>query len=137
MSFPGEGLCWSPVVKRFAMDVVAHGVKLVFVMDDGSQDSIEVTADHPFWVVSSESLESRLEHQLIVSRVVYSAVDAGRWVAARSVMAGDRLRMKDGRMLVVIRAEDSLINTRVFNISVQGTQNYFVSKAGILVHNKI
>jgi hypothetical protein len=89
--------------------------KLTMVCEDriGTRktDSVRCTPDHPFWV----------RH-------------AG-WTPASRLMPGDELATRAGgsaRVESVKPAGDS----DVFNFEVAGHHNYFVSSAGVLVHNE-
>ena len=59
----------------------------------------------------------------------------GEWVAASQLSQGDLLFTREGG-LVTVRSINPLPGTHeVFNLSVADTQNYFVGKQGVLVHN--
>ncbi|EAY30955.1 intein C-terminal splicing region domain protein [Microscilla marina ATCC 23134] len=71
---------------------------------------IQTTPDHPFYL-------------------------AGKWVKSGNLSQGDSLHLFRSRRLAL----DSLVkvdtNARVYNFSVAKHHNYFVGKAGVLVHN--
>ena len=74
-------------------------------------ESVEVTPEHPFWVV-------------------------GRgWVDAGALKVGEQLLTRDGRWLPIeeltVRAE----RVTVFNFEVEGDHNYYVADSQLLVHN--
>lgn len=61
----------------------------------------------------------------------------GEWVAAEKLSVGDELLTMSGNTVTI----DNIVYTkldkpmRVYNFTVDGTHNYLVSAAGILVHN--
>jgi hypothetical protein len=88
----------------------ARGSDHVRVLDIGDEE-IRTTDEHPFFVM-------------------------GRgFIKAGELQPGDRLVALSGTRVVVssTRIEGSFA---VFNIEVDGVNDYFVSSAGVLVHNK-
>jgi hypothetical protein len=85
----------------------------LLVLDLGDVvEPLTVTAEHPIWVS-----------------------DRG-WTPAREIRAGDCLVTVDGVPLEVlgITVQDTL--EPVYNLTVGGTNTYFVTSGGLLVHNK-
>ena len=84
----------------------------VVLRADESDDCVDCTPDHPFWV------------------------EAHGWVAARRLKPGDRLRCSNGaRVVYVVRTDFEPQFADVFNIEVAGAHNYHVGRHGVLVHN--
>jgi hypothetical protein len=79
---------------------------------EGLSDPIGTTANHPFW---SESRQS--------------------FVAAGSLGAGEQLLLADGSQAAVLSIAARTVAEPVFNLEVDGEHAYYVSDAGVLVHN--
>jgi RHS repeat-associated protein len=77
-------------------------------------ETIRCTAEHPFW---------RLGHG---------------WIEAGRLVKNDLLLSVDSNAVAVlaVRHLDLPIPARVYNLSVSGSQTYYVGETGILVHNK-
>ena len=73
---------------------------------------IEVTAEHPFYVVGKE------------------------WVKAKDLKQGDKLKTDSKSSLVISDISFSEVEVMVYNIEVNKNKNYFVTKSKVLVHNK-
>jgi len=105
----------APVTRR-VVRLFRHSCKPVlaicFFGARGRAETVEATVEHPFWV-------------------------KGRgWVAARDLRKGDMLRSMKGDDLFQIQSVDLSTRTAdVHNFEVEGEHNYFVAKAGVLVHN--
>jgi len=74
-----------------------------------SAGSLSVTQEHPFYVNDS-------------------------WIPAKQLAVGDILQTVDGGKVRITSIEDVVDNVMVYNLHVNGFQNYFAN--GILVHNK-
>jgi hypothetical protein len=73
--------------------------------------TIEVTPQHPFWVV-------------------------GRgWTEAGRLRAGDLLASMHGAAQSITAIEDSPADTTVYNFEVEGDHNYYITDGQLLVHN--
>ncbi len=75
-------------------------------------ETIEVTAEHPFYVVGKE------------------------WTLTRDLAVGDKLRTIDGNAIPIEKIIRSEKAVTVYNVTVGGDHNYFVGDEGVLVHNK-
>jgi len=97
--------------------------------------TIESTGNHPFYVVHGHQLDSRPTAGDVPE---YDRMNAqgGRWVQARDLKVGDRLKTRVGDAIPVIALSSNVRNVQVYNLRVQGTHNYAVNRQGILVHNK-
>jgi hypothetical protein len=58
------------------------------------------------------------------------------WTRAGELLAGDLLLTKDGRAVRVDLVGQRKGQFRVYNFEVAGAHTYYVSTAGLLVHNK-
>ncbi len=81
------------------------------------QETIITTMTHPFWVI---------------------AQGAGSWVEAGSLKTGDIVLLSDGQEVPIqsVAYEKLEKPVNVYNLEVEGNHTYFVSSAGVLVHNK-
>ena len=73
--------------------------------------SIDVTPQHPFWVVGKG------------------------WVEAGQLAVGDTLQSRDGTEPVISAISERTTSTRVYNFEVEGDHDYYISEAQLLVHN--
>ncbi|GAB3900761.1 hypothetical protein GCM10029964_088590 [Kibdelosporangium lantanae] len=78
---------------------------------DVSGVPVQVTRDHPFWVPGKG------------------------WVAAGELHAGDVLLRRDGGTSRVDAVSARPVSTTVYNFTVAGDHDYYVSPAQLLVHN--
>jgi len=99
------------------------------------QTTIPATGNHPFYVLSGDRLASRLLPQ-DVSKKEQGMVGPGRWVEARDLQEGDVLLTKSGEGLIITSLLRRNEKTEVYNLDVEGYNNYAVHHKGILVHNK-
>jgi RHS repeat-associated protein len=110
-----------------------EGEVLTLVFEDGT--SLEVTVDHPIWVIEGEGLASRPQLHFRDACEDSGLSLPGRWVHSQALRVGDQL-YGQGQRCVRIRAiqsrQDSL---PVYNLSVLGLPYYAVGSVGILVHN--
>jgi RHS repeat-associated protein len=109
-----------------------EGEFLRLELDDG--DRLEVTADHPFWVLEGERLAERgpLRRDDAYGESDRSLL--GRWVNSHELRVGDRIYTRLGSSAVtgIVRWRDK---RSVYNLSVLGRPFYAVGDAGLLVHN--
>ena len=77
-----------------------------------STNLLRTTAEHPFYVVGKG------------------------WIKAASLTEGDRLLTKDDQVIELSGVRRIVRRTRVYNLSVEGDENYFVGPNQVLVHNK-
>lgn len=107
----------SQPVRRPVVRLFRHQGKptltVTVVDDDGIQQRIECTTEHPFWV------------------------EGKGWVAACELATGDLLkRIAAGADLRVASSLLTGVKADVFNFEVAGVHNYFVGRWGVLVHNQ-
>lgn len=80
-------------------------------LDDGQQEELHLTPNHPLWVVG-----------------------AG-WAAAEELDIGDTLVTADDRDAVVVSCSDTGTLQAVYNFEVEGLHTYHVGELGVWVHN--
>ncbi|WP_433185236.1 ADP-ribosyltransferase [Actinoallomurus sp. CA-150999] len=87
-----------------------HATRMLTLTVSGGV-TVQVTPDHPFWI-------------------------PGRgWTTAGDLRPGDHLARRDGGTAVLLRATERRVSTTVYNFSVAGDHDYYVSAAQLLVHN--
>lgn len=84
---------------------------LVSVFIDSLTEPIGATALHPFY-----------------------SLDRNAWVGAGNLRGGERVRTSNGEAIINHVETRATVQT-VYNLEVQGTHTYFVSKAKVWVHN--
>ncbi|MDS0527709.1 polymorphic toxin-type HINT domain-containing protein [Clostridium sp. SHJSY1] len=59
------------------------------------------------------------------------------WIIARELKPGDEIISSDGQVRKVISIKEALLEEteRIYNLSVEGYNTYYVSEIGLLVHN--
>jgi hypothetical protein len=94
-------------------------------------ECIVATGNHPFWVVEGPNLAGRVQaHGLGSERG-----EAGRWIEARCLIAGDCLLGREGAVAITRIGHDH--GTRqVHNLSVAGFHTYSAGLTPVVVHNK-
>jgi intein/homing endonuclease len=75
-------------------------------------ENIEVTSEHPFYVVGKN------------------------WVMAKDIKVGDKLKTSSKSELTISEINYNQVEIMVYNVEVNKNKNYFVTKSGVLVHNK-
>src|SRR5262249_51828338 len=100
----------SQMIPRRVNQIFSRQTDTILAISLGSE-IIEVTPDHPFWVV-----------------------DRG-WVASNLLQAGDNLLTASGAELPITSIETKHGSFTVYNLDVDNLHNYFVSREQILVHN--
>ncbi len=105
-------IAYRKVTRRFErLNVPTYDVGFSWNGQSRPNDWIETTFEHPFWV-------------------------AGKgWIAAADLRLGDVLQAFDGATLVVDLARPTKRNNDVHNLEIEGFHTYFVSLAGVWVHN--
>ena len=102
-------------------DVISHvDPEIVLLTIDG--ETLETTADHPFYELESAPW-------LAVGQT------AGRWTDALDLQAGDRVWKADGASGVVQSVEVALVQQRMYNLTVAEAHTFFVGEQQWLVHN--
>ena len=75
-------------------------------------ETVEATYEHPFYVIGKE------------------------WVAAEDLTVGDVIKTMDGEAVITDIVYTELdAPVQVYNFTVEGTHNYLITTAGLLVHN--
>lgn len=101
-----------------------------------SQDRIETTSGHPFWVTSGVDLESRPSAYQLESAENEGESISGRWLNASELEIGDTLFSKAGLHVTLLeihsRHEDGF---PVSNLSILYNPNFAVGSDQVLVHN--
>jgi hypothetical protein len=113
-------------------------VSVTLQIDDDSTETIECTAEHPFWVTAGEDLAQRPVVQALPLHERQMAIEThgGRWTEAKWLRLGDHFLTKSGRSATVSGLTIRIERARVYNLSVGGMHSYAVSRIGLLVHNK-
>ena len=107
-------------------------VKISFSKEDGSEESVTATANHPFWVENAgEEVETPYE-VLGYNQKLHNS----RYVQAEYLKLGDRFLLRSGEVAVVTATEVELAQTVVYNLEVADLHTYAVGASGALVHNK-
>jgi hypothetical protein len=97
---------------------------------------IEVTANHPFWVIEGRRLTQRDRPVQLNAGEDENQSLHGRWVNSQDLEVGDQIYGFDGkRHLVESLQQRRATATRVCNLTVQGRHTFFVGAESILVHN--
>ncbi len=86
-------------------------IKVGLEYDDGNEESIKATAEHPFWV------------------------KALGWVGAKDLLPGDEVFTSTGGWLKVTEATWLSERQTVYNFEVEKFNTYFVGELGAWVHN--
>ena len=110
-----------------------EGEVLTLDCDDGSQ--LEVTADHPIWVMEGDGLSDRPQLKFRDAYEDSGLSLPGRWVHSQRLRVGDQLYAITGRCLTVRGIGSRADRLTVHNLSVLGHPYYAVGPLGILVHN--
>jgi hypothetical protein len=110
-----------------------EGEVLTLLFEDGT--SLQVTADHPVWVIEGEGLATRPQLHYRDANEDSGFSLPGRWVHSQALRVGDQLCGRDGGRVRVqaILSRQALLP--VYNLSVLGLPYYAVGLSGILVHN--
>ncbi|MDZ4850147.1 MAG: Hint domain-containing protein [Pirellulaceae bacterium] len=98
--------------------------------------TIQVTGNHPFWIVDGKALDSRPAVTQLKGEELKS-LKGGRWIAAENVQTGDSLVLRAGKLIRVESiACDDVFEFEVCNLTVEGLQNFAVGYDEILTHNE-
>jgi len=98
------------------------------------EETIEATANHPFWVVEGKGLAKRPWAEDAGEDNVRLPAADGRWVEAGHLAAGDLLGSAT-RGTFKLRLATSRRHLKVYNLTVANSHSYAVGSAGVLVHN--
>jgi hypothetical protein len=99
-------------------------------------ETLEATADHPFFVTAGEGLYERpAPSHHTTAEEPFSRL-GGRWVAAKELRVGDEVVTLAGRARVeAVSLRESA--EPVYNIEVEGTHTFAVGEVGVGVHNRL
>ena len=78
-------------------------------------DELDVTGIHRFWIMRKDKHE---------------------WIPASELVVGDLVMFSDRSLHPISKISVQKLSTKVFNIEVTKNHNYYVSRNGVLVHNK-
>ncbi len=129
-AFDHADACWKleevlePLVRQYDGTVVSIEV---------GGETIRCTANHPFWVVDGEALETRPVPDHCAP--TEPAEPCGRWVAAEDLEIGDVLTTRDGRNLPIAHLESTPAQIPIYNLHVANLHSFAVGKLEVLVHN--
>jgi hypothetical protein len=101
-----------PVLK-----VIDDGIKALVALTLSDNETLHVTADHPFWVDSGRDLSR-----------------AG-WFEAGQLKPGDQIRTADGHDVTVEGVQWNVGVGHVYTLTVAHDHTFFVGAARVLVHN--
>ena len=116
-----ESEMWS---YRPVIETVAHDYSGTLVSIRAEGQIIEVTADHPFFVV--DNLESEY-------RPFIETRNNRGWVTAENLRSGDVLLLKDNVRLTVASVRTYNAEVTVYDLNVKRDHNFAVGEKGILV----
>ncbi|MCP5486960.1 MAG: hypothetical protein H7A22_15610 [Spirochaetales bacterium] len=86
-------------------------------------EEIQTTHSHPFYVIRNSGYGG-------------SRTTQGEWVEAKHLRVGDRVQTAEGRTISITAIGIEARPETVYNFEVIDEHNYFVGRAGILVHNE-
>jgi hypothetical protein len=100
-------------------------------------ETLEVTANHPIWVVSGEELSARsIPHHFDV-RADENKTLAGRWLNSQDLRPGDALHSRGAVEVKVTSICIRAVTSRpVCNLTVEGHHSFLVTEAELLAHNQ-
>jgi len=101
-----------------------------------SGDTIEVTGNHPFWVLSGDNLENREPpvHDGVV--LTEETETAGKWQFSQDLKQGDTVLSRSGKPITVTQVQTKDVSEKqVCNLTVETHHNFIVSNSEILTHN--
>ena len=101
-----------------------HEVELLYNLELASDEIIETTWNHPFYVVREEANKR-------------STSLTGGWVEAKDLKAGDKLLNASGN-IVQLKSSSQQIQEEsisVYNFEVEDNHTYYFGDNGVLVHN--
>lgn len=122
------------VERVFEHEYFGDIVSLTIQHEGGSNETIEATGGHLFWVVEGEGLADRpAVRELPAAESVMTPT--GRWTEARWLRLGDKFLTKTGTSATVVGLTIRMERVKVYNLQVKNLQLYAVGQAGVLVHN--
>ena len=99
-------------------------------------DTINATAEHPFWVVSGKRLSDRPTPRPLATGEEEGRLLSGRWVNASDLEKGDVLHSSSGQQVTITSVSTRRVtDLEVCNLSVGENHFYAVGRDSVLVHN--
>jgi hypothetical protein len=109
------------IVYKPVTELFLHQVDTLFTLTLETGEVIETTWNHPFRKATSDKRGAVMEDSV--------------WIEAKDIQAGDALLISKGYVFVKSNIQKYVDNVDVYNFEVDGTHSYFVSGAGVWVHN--
>ena len=97
--------------------------------------TIQVTGNHPFYVLRGDRLAFRRLPRDI-PKEEQGKTEHGGWVEARDLKEGDVPKDKSGEGLTITGLSSRHEKTEVYNLAVEGYHNRAVHQRGVLVHDR-
>jgi hypothetical protein len=124
---------WIAARVEINQSAVYEGQFVTLRFDDCT--TLEVTEDHPFWVVEGDGLAQRPQLKYRDANEDSGLSLPGRWVHSHALRVGDRLYNRTGGLLTIAGLRCCHDRQEVYNLAVVGLPYYAVGQHGILVHN--
>jgi hypothetical protein len=102
--------------------------KLALRADDGREETVVVTPNHPYLLAANDNGPGGVE-------TVVQLVPGGGWTAAGFLKPGDQIRSVANGSLTVVAAELDRSKTRVYTLEVADSHTYAVGDLQAWVHN--
>ena len=101
------------------------------------EETIELTANHPLWIVTGESLADRPTPTHLDVRNDEKWSLTGRWINSQDVRRGDVMCSRTGGDAVVesVRVSEAA-GRQVCNLTVRGNHTFLVGRHELLAHNE-
>lgn len=113
--------------QRVRQTFVREADEIVYVTIAGEETKpVGATDEHPFYVRRARSDTSGEDE---------CPADAGEWLAAGELKAGDLVQRPSGEWAEVASLKRVKGRVKIYNFEVERNHNYFVGKLGTLVHN--
>jgi hypothetical protein len=97
-------------------------------------DTVQMTADHPVYVIRGADLDSRPQ-AVDTADGEPGTTDGGRWISASDLRPGDLLRAESGGTAVIDAVSTTVEQTTVYSLTVENAHTFAVGADGLLVHN--
>ena|GEM_PF-4655548 len=125
---------WRPrrVLQTFRVAYEGHAVFVTVGAE--TEETIQATLLHPFWVVRGEALEDR-PRRLHLPSIPHGTEGPGRWVDAGDLRVGDQVLLYRGQVVPMRRVRTEPYRDHVYNFQVDELECYAVGWNGVLVHN--
>src|SRR5262249_44758501 len=108
--------------------------RMVTVMLQG--ETLEVTENHPFWVLDGDELERRRSPAHLDAGADEGASIKGKWIDSHELKPGDSLYDRNGTLRKVESVTvQAVTSTPVYNLTVENQHTFAVGEFGLLTHN--